>query len=283
MIALIWFSLLGLYSFYLRSGFGLATIWLSPNNLFDLYLIGVVGVVALLLGWCGAYLYAQDRYDIRTWPHLPVLRLVIWGLLLGRFFALLNPSPAGALWGVTRLSDLIQNPVLFFDFRYGGLDAAGVMLGGILVLWFTYRRTGRFASELLPAAAFGHGIGSMCMMIGRFINQEFYGAPTDSWLGFYVDTSHRLPVLIDFTTYQPIFIHYGLLILIGTLMLAWWNERGEILVLFYLLIFVFAQLYLNFAIIIPHARFLPLFILIALGFTFAIGLNRARSRLAPSN
>lgn len=237
-------------------------VWISPNNLFNIYWFGLMGVLAFVFGWAGAACYHAGLFG--HWPDrpLPVFRLVIIALLFGRLFALLNPSPAARALGFTQIGELALNPVILFNFRYGGLDPAGIIIGGLIVLSLYYWNSERFWNQLLPAAAFGHAIGGILISLGRYLNQEFYGAPSGSWFAVFISENQRLSLFQNFETYQPIFLYLSLFYMLGgALILFAGQPRARIGAGIYLLLFILGQLFTQQGILIPHVRALPLVIL----------------------
>lgn len=257
-------------------------IWISPNNLFNIYWFGLTGVLAFVLGWTAAGLLHVGQFQ--RWPAkpLPIFRLVIISLIFGRFFALLNPSPSARALGFTQFSDLGQNPVLFFDFTYGGLDPAGMLLGGLLVLGLYYWDWSRFWAEILPAAALGHAVGGILISLGRFLNQEFYGVPSRSWFAVMISEEYRLPIFQNIETYQPVFLFLSLFYLVGGLIILLVGaKRPRLAVGIYLLLFVLGQLFIQQAILISHVRLLPLAIVFGVALIALVQSSRQETPVVP--
>jgi len=114
------------------------------------------------------------------------------------------------------------------QFWRGGLAFHGVLLGGLLALWFFSRRQKIHPLLLLditfPALALGQVIGRW----GNWVNQELYGRPTTLPWAIGIAPENRVAGYESFTTFHPLFLYesVGNLIILIFLLLLWrWGRR----------------------------------------------------------
>lgn len=88
--------------------------------------------------------------------------------------------------------------------------------------------------------------------LGKFFNQELYGAPTSLPWKLYIDPAHRLPGLQDQAYYHPLFLYESLWSFANMFILIWMNRRmgdrlkqGDVL-LAYMIIYPLGRFLLDF-------------------------------------
>lgn len=105
----------------------------------------------------------------------------------------------------------------------GGIAFHGALLGGVLAVWWYYRRHKRniiqLVDVLFPALALGQIIGRW----GNWFNQELYGRPTDLPWAIPIDPVHRLVGFEAFARFHPLFLYemLGNAIILVILLYIW--------------------------------------------------------------
>lgn len=138
---------------------------------FPVYWYGILYLVAFVLA---AFLLPRLQHlrklrlskgewnDILTWA-------VVGVLVGGRFGYVL----------FYRFADFLQNPVLLFDVRSGGMASHGGMIGVALAFaWVMRKRSWSEKLSIADIAVVPVAIGLACGRFGNFLNQELYGTVT---------------------------------------------------------------------------------------------------------
>lgn len=102
-----------------------------------------------------------------------------------------------------------NNIIDVFKFWEGGLAIHGVIIGGLLGLWWYTRKQKEsflwWADLLVPCLAIGQAIGRW----GNYFNQELYGKPTDLLWGIPIE--HPVIGYESFTHFHPTFLYESFL------------------------------------------------------------------------
>ena len=120
-----------LFGLNMRGRYFPEPVMLSPNNLFDIFWSGPIVLLSLIMGVWLTWLMLDKR-------HRPVLVHLFWrrglgiflsSLLVGRLVAVLQLEPVVQQLGASTVWDIWENPVLFFDLSYGGVDPLRSFVG----------------------------------------------------------------------------------------------------------------------------------------------------------
>lgn len=127
-------------------------------------------------------------------------------------------------WGYYRYH-LIEIPAIW----RGGLAFHGVVLGGVLALWFFSRRYKISTLSLLdvatPALVLGQAIGRW----GNWFNQELYGKPSDLAWSIPIASENRLSGYEQYVTFHPLFLYESLgNVIILVLLLILWRRKPRV-------------------------------------------------------
>jgi len=172
----------------------------------------------------------EIAWDMLIW-------VLFWGIVGARLYHVVSSPVGGNLgWSYYR-----QHPLEALMIWRGGLGIYGALAGGIFgVATYAWRHhldlvewLDIVAPNVLLAQAFGRW--------GNFFNQEAYGYPTNLPWGIYIDPSHRLPGLEQYSHYHPLFLYESLACLLAFVLLTlaqrrWlrtWLLRGDMLALYF--------------------------------------------------
>lgn len=140
---------------------------------------GIMYVIGFVAAWWLAR--SQARRPGSTWTATQVDDLIFWAML---------GVIIGGRVGYVLMYVLPYTPeMLREDWLYpvkiwkGGMSFHGALLGTILALMLYARSQGRRVLDVLDFTAPLPGIGIMAGRIGNFINNELWGAPTESKWG----------------------------------------------------------------------------------------------------
>src|SRR3989338_6017425 len=180
------------------------------------------------------------------------------------FFYLILFGVFGArLWHIlSEFTYYSQNPLDIFKIWQGGLAIHGVLIAGILVIYFFKKINRLLLLDIFsPLVALGLALGRW----GNYFNQELYGRPTDSPWGIPINLFNRLPDYQAFEFFQPIFLYesllclllFGLLIYLHSLRFKKTSQQGSIVPLFHCSIVKnFGSIFFLFLILYSIQRFM---------------------------
>lgn len=178
-----------------------------------------------------------------------------WKLVIATiFFGVVG----GRLWHVA--TDWDWNSLGFFDlqkfffFWEGGMSILGVILFGLLGLWWAQKKWFPKLSFLVFADALilGLPLGQAIGRLGNWINQELYGLPTNLPWGIYINPENRIDPFLFNTHFHPLFAYEALLMLGVFLAMRWLfkNKKTKLgegkLTIFYLFSYVVIRFLLDF-------------------------------------
>lgn len=151
---------------------------------------GLTWSLAILLGYAVLYyIFKKEQKDLTKL--VPYVQYVFIGVLLGaRLFEMLY----------YQLDFFIDDPMLFFRFRQGGLASHGAMLGSMLSILLFVRKNKKFTFLwLLDRSLIAVLLQGAIIRIGNFMNSELVGTVTNApWAVKFtqVDKFLRHPVVL---------------------------------------------------------------------------------------
>ena len=255
-----------------------------------IYWYGLLLVVAIMAGlWLTVKVdkkyqlgLGQEKiFSLAIW-------LIIFGIIGARLYHVLSEInyylPTGqAGW---------SRPLEIFYLWHGGLGIFGVVIAGIIFLYFYARRQQRsiwlFLDLLAPAIILGEAIGRW----GNWFNQENFGRPTDLSWGTPIDALYRPIEYLTYNFFHPTFIYQFLwnvifFIILLLLMKQWRPGRGMVTG-FYFIFYSIGRFLIEFLRINAQPMFLGLRLaqIVCLIF-FIIGIiiliNRNSKKLSTGN
>jgi phosphatidylglycerol:prolipoprotein diacylglycerol transferase len=139
-------------------------------------------------------------------------------------------------YAIQNLDYFATNPFDFFKIYQGGLSIHGGILGGMLGLWITAKKTKlsfiSLANIISPEVLLSIAIGRF----GNFFNREIIGQPTNGIIKMFVEPQYRPAGLEDISYYHPVFLYESVLLLILYFYITRNTERIKKNGLLYLLI-----------------------------------------------
>lgn len=126
-----------------------------------------------LVGFIAAWLLANQRVDRTSWTKDQLSDMLFWG-----FLGVILGGRIGYVF-FYQFGMFLDNPLYLFDIGSGGMSFHGGLLGVLVALWLSARRTnthflqvGDFVAPLVP-------LGLAAGRIGNFINAELWGRQSD--------------------------------------------------------------------------------------------------------
>ncbi len=199
----------------------------SIGNL-DVHWYGIMIMLGVVAAITVAWIEAKRRGE--NTDHVLTMALVVvpLGVIGGRLYHV-----------VDKWDYYMQHPDLIVGTQ--GLGIFGAVLGGAIGLIIFTRvlrlSTLRWMDIVAPGLLLAQAVGRW----GNFFNQELYGYPTDLPWAIYIDPANRLPELVQYETFHPLFFYEFLLNLTGAVTLLVlgrkfknWLRDGDIF-LFYMI------------------------------------------------
>ena len=161
-------------------------------NIFGLSIAwyGLSWSLAILIGYfIFLYIFKRESKDLNKL--VPFIQYVFVGTMIGaRFFEMIY----------YQFDFFIQDPLLFFRFRQGGLSSHGAMIGTIIAIYIFVKRNKEFTFFwLLDRSVIVVLTQGAIVRLGNFFNSELYGKITDvPWAVNFIqiDSYYRHPVQI---------------------------------------------------------------------------------------
>src|SRR5512135_3020422 len=186
-------------------------------------------------GWLATVEMKRRGHDPEmVWDLL--VYLIIGGVIGARLWHIFTPPPSSIAQGFTT-EFYLTHPLDAVAIWKGGLGIPGVIMGGLVALWFYTRNNKAFsfldwADIAGPSLALGQAIGRW----GNFFNQELYGPPTNLPWGIAIDCAHRIgdhgiaqwpcsQYPFETTAFQPLFLYESASGVIGLIALLWLARR----------------------------------------------------------
>ena len=170
---------------------------------FSVYWYGIIMAIAVFVGvLCANFLSKKTELPHNFFIDYSPL-IIIVGLLGARlYYCLLNFE---YYWA---------NPLEIFDIRQGGLSIHGMLIIGILLVYYLARKYKlsflKMADILACSVALAQSIGRW----GNFFNSEAFGRPTNSDWGLFIPIDKRPELYISSELFHPTFLYESILNLI---------------------------------------------------------------------
>lgn len=189
---------------------------------FSVYWYGIIMAFAVLFGFCiCSHLYKKFYGDNKIiWDISPVL--IIVGIIGARlYYCLIN------------FNYYVNHPLEIFDIRQGGLSIHGMIILGIVALYFLAKKTKVSFLKLSDIFVVGVILAQSVGRWGNFFNSEAFGYPTSLPWKIFIPIQNRPLEYIDFEYFHPTFLYESLLNFILFLILfcgfkKMFNQKGMI-------------------------------------------------------
>ncbi len=228
------------------------------------FLITLAGVLGFFIFYKLARKSGLDKkfiFDLTFW-------LIIWGLIGARLYHILS-----------EINYYFQNPLEIFFIWNGGLGIFGVVVAGLIVIFYKtcpeprqdFLGLGRdegsrgmkpfllVLSLLTPALALGQSIGRW----GNYFNQELYGLPSNLFLAIPIDLKNRLAGFETFNFFHPVFLYESLFcflmaVFLTIILIKIKNLNSGFIFILYIFLYSLWRFFIEFLRIDPQPIFLNL-------------------------
>ena len=169
---------------------------------FPVYFYGIILAFAIFVGVYAAFLFYKKFYDnvkaaciIDFSPFI-----IITGILGARiYYCLVN------------FSYYTVNPLEIFDIRQGGLSIHGMIIAGIIAIYFLSKKYNMPFLKLIDSFFCATPLSQCIGRWGNFFNSEAFGCPTNLPWKLYIPISHRPAEYIDYEYFHPAFLYESML------------------------------------------------------------------------
>lgn len=207
---------------------------------FPIYWYGIILALAILVGVYTAFMLYKNFYDkekaFLIIDFSPVVILV--GILGARlYYCLVN------------YSYYLYNPIEILNIRQGGLSIHGMIIIGILVLFYFAKRYKIEFFKLLDSFFVGTALAQSIGRWGNFFNSEAFGTPTNLPWKLYIPLEHRPSQFINFEYFHPTFLYESILDFIIFLVLLSifkkFSKTPGVIACIYLILYSFARIFVE--------------------------------------
>lgn len=207
---------------------------------FPIYWYGIILALAILVGVYTAFMLYKNFYDkekaFLIIDFSPVVILV--GILGARlYYCLVN------------YSYYLYNPTEILNIRQGGLSIHGMIIIGILVLFYFSKRYKIEFFKLLDSFFVGTALAQSIGRWGNFFNSEAFGTPTNLPWKLYIPLEHRPSQFINFEYFHPTFLYESILDFIIFLVLLSifkkFSKTPGVIACIYLILYSFARIFVE--------------------------------------
>ena len=167
---------------------------------FSVFWYGIILAVAILCGvFCAEFLGKKysaipSGFFIDNSP-----AVIVAGIIGARlYYCLVNFSYYAA------------KPLEIFDIRQGGLSIHGMIIAGIITVFFLAEKYKIHVFELLDVLACSVALSQSIGRWGNFFNSEAFGLPTNSGWGLFIPVSHRPVEYLNYDLFHPAFLYESL-------------------------------------------------------------------------
>ncbi len=182
---------------------------------FPVYSYGIILAFAVFLGVCTAEILAKKFSDIPEnffVDNSPVV--IIAGILGARLYYCIVNYPY-----------YIHNPLEIFDIRQGGLSIHGMLIAGIVTVYFLAKKYRVNLLRLLDVLACSVILAQSAGRWGNFFNSEAFGYPTDGNWGVFIPVSQRPVEFLNYEFFHPAFLYESFLDLVVFVLLIFILRR----------------------------------------------------------
>ena len=199
---------------------------------FFFYFYGIIMAFAILTGVYTAYIVYKKYYDAFQAGNI---------IDFSPFIILIGIIGARLYYCLVNLTYYSAHPSEIFYIRQGGLSIHGMIIIGLLSLYFFARKYKmsflRLMDSFLCAVPLAQSIGRW----GNFFNSEAFGAPTNLPWKLYIPVSHRPVEFINYEYFHPAFLYEStldlLIFIILLILFKKFSERPGTLACLYLILY----------------------------------------------
>ena len=171
---------------------------------FPVYWYGIILAFAVFIGVVCAEILARRFSDIPENFFIDNSPLVIiLGIIGARLY-----------YCAVNFSYYIQHPLEIFDIRQGGLSIHGMIIIGIVTVYFLSKKYRVCVLKLLDVLACSVILAQSAGRWGNFFNSEAFGYPTGALWGVYIPQGNRPLQYFDSELFHPAFLYESVLDLV---------------------------------------------------------------------
>lgn len=171
---------------------------------FPVYSYGIILAFAVFLGVCTAEILAKKFSDVPENFFVDNSPAVIIAGILG----------ARLYYCIVNYPYYIHNPLEIFDIRQGGLSIHGMLIAGIVTVYFLAEKYRVNLLRLLDVLACSVILAQSAGRWGNFFNSEAFGYPTGGNWGVFIPVSQRPVEFLNYEFFHPAFLYESFLDLV---------------------------------------------------------------------
>ena len=165
------------------------------------YFYGIILAVAAFAGFYVSYFcysVTGSKHDAeKIIDFAPIL--IIAGIAGARLY-----------YCIVNYSYYLTHPLQILNIRQGGLSIHGMIIAGIIALWFCVKKYKLDFLKTLDCTACGTVLAQCIGRWGNFFNSEAFGFPTELPWKLFIPLDHRPYALKNFEYFHPAFLYESL-------------------------------------------------------------------------
>lgn len=169
---------------------------------FPVYYYGIILAFAIFTGVYTAYLLYKKYYDTAKAANI---------IDFSPFIILIGIVGARLYYCLVNLPYYISRPLEIFYIRQGGLSIHGMIIAGLISLYFFAKKYKMSFLKLIDVFLCGTALAQSVGRWGNFFNSEAFGTPTNLPWKLYIPVSHRPVEFINFEYFHPAFLYESIL------------------------------------------------------------------------
>lgn len=217
----------------------------SPNDIafsilnFPIYYYGIILSFAIFVGVLAAY-YLYKNFYIEKASYIIEFSsyIILFGIIGARLYYCFVNYPY-----------YLYQPLDIFNIRQGGLSIHGMIIAGVLSLYFLARKYKMSFFKLTDAFLCATPLAQSIGRWGNFFNSEAFGAPTDLPWKLYIAPIHRPIEYINYEYFHPTFLYESILdFLIFIILLALFKKMSKtpgIITCLYLILYSLVRIFVE--------------------------------------
>ncbi len=169
---------------------------------FPVYFYGIILAFSILVGVYAAYFLYKKFYESEKAPNI---------IDFSPFIILIGIAGARLYYCLVNFSYYSLNPAEIFYIRQGGLSIHGMIIAGIIALYFFGKKYKMSFLKLLDVFLCGTALAQSIGRWGNFFNSEAFGYPTDLPWKLFIPQAHRPLEYMNYEYFHPAFLYESIL------------------------------------------------------------------------
>jgi phosphatidylglycerol:prolipoprotein diacylglycerol transferase len=169
---------------------------------FPVYFYGIILAIAVLVGVLTAYFLYKKFYEPKSAGNILDFSpyMIIIGMLGARLYYCILDFQYYSVY-----------PAEIFNIRQGGLSVHGMIIVGVLALWWFAGLYKMHFAKLLDVFCCGAILAQSIGRWGNFFNSEAFGTPIQHGLKLFVPIENRPYMYVDVEYFHPAFLYESVL------------------------------------------------------------------------